>query len=414
MHSLHSPNTNIQHPRTLRNTAASLLAKFLPGAKILHKMDSEGRRVRTPVKYTESDASSSRSPPSETSPGQSSADFEQDGLDEDEDEDEDEDNTIQYATPSYARLRERKPNKSLKAMENGYTSRKRPQTTRKKSTVIKLAGRDLTPVVSRRTAIREEIANKTAATRNMFLVEKKDLWLPLLPPNNYVRKLVEKHENLSAAEVAKLPMVSPYEEIETQPRGVNAVMKPYQLSGLSFMVYLYRNGLSGILGDEMGLGKTLQTLSLIQYLKENDPKTGTGRLQRPFLVVCPLSVLSSWIAEARKWTPGLKVIRFHGPRKERNRMKKIVVGEMDMFGNLTAQAKSKLKSRRGADRKTAVSFDTDLEDEANVGVDLVVTTYECYRMENPWFKKAFIWRWAILDEGHAVCYVAFPLCRHLN
>jgi len=81
------------------------------------------------------------------------------------------------------------------------------------------------------------------------------------------------------------------------------------------MVYLHRNGLSGILGDEMGLGKTLQTLSLVQYLKENDPKAGTGRLARPFLVVCPLSVLSSWMAEAKKWTPGLKVVRFHGPMK---------------------------------------------------------------------------------------------------
>ena len=30
-------------------------------------------------------------------------------------------------------------------------------------------------------------------------------------------------------------------------------MKPYQLAGLSFLVYLHRNGLSGILGDEMGL-----------------------------------------------------------------------------------------------------------------------------------------------------------------
>lgn len=65
----------------------------------------------------------------------------------------------------------------------------------------------------------------------------------------------------------------------------------------------------------MGLGKTLQTLSLIQYLKENDPKAGTGTLQRPFLVVCPLSVLSSWMTEAAKWTPGLKVVRFHGPVK---------------------------------------------------------------------------------------------------
>jgi SWI/SNF-related matrix-associated actin-dependent regulator of chromatin subfamily A member 5 len=152
----------------------------------------------------------------------------------------------------------------------------------------------------------------------------------------------------------------------------------------------------------MGLGKTLQTLSLVQYLKENDPKSGTGRLQRPCLVVCPLSVLSSWMSEAKKWTPGLKVIRFHGPAKERTRLKSIVVGEIDMFGNLTAQAKLKRKFRLPPGAKSVISLDTDSEDEQDVGVDLVITTYECFRAEQSWFKKAFVWRYAILDEGHTV------------
>lgn len=41
--------------------------------------------------------------------------------------------------------------------------------------------------------------------------------------------------------------------------------------------------------NRMGLGKTLQTLSLLAYVKEDPvgPKD-------PSLVVCPLSVLSSW------------------------------------------------------------------------------------------------------------------------
>lgn len=152
----------------------------------------------------------------------------------------------------------------------------------------------------------------------------------------------------------------------------------------------------------MGLGKTLQTLSLVQYLKENDPKTGTGRLQRPFLVVCPLSVLSSWMAESKKWTPGLKTIRFHGPVQERQRLKKIVVGEIDMYGNLTAQAKQKMRSRKTAGGKNIISLDTDSEDEDDIGVDLVVTTYDCFKAEQSWFKTAFVWRYVVLDEGHMV------------
>lgn len=138
----------------------------------------------------------------------------------------------------------------------------------------------MTPVVSDRVAVREEIASTTAKKRNRFFVEKKDYFLPLLPAgHNYIKKLVEKHDALTDAEKARESQVVPYAEIETQPKGIKAAMKPYQLSGLSFMMYLHHNGLSGILGDEMGLGKTLQTLSLIQYLKENEPKS--GRQLRP-------------------------------------------------------------------------------------------------------------------------------------
>lgn len=180
-------------------------------------------------------------------------------------------------------------------------------------------------------------------------------------------------------------------------------MKPYQLSGLSFMMYLYKNGLSGILGDEMGLGKTLQTLSLIQYLKETELTKGRGRQQRPFLVVCPLSVLSSWMAESKRWTPNLKVIRFHGPVAERDRMKKVVVGEIDFYGNATAAARRKMSRRQkqGGTGQQPLVIESD-EDDGDTGVDLVVTTYDSFKCEQGWFRKVFVWKYVILDEGHMV------------
>lgn len=313
---------------------------------------------------------------------------------------DDDDDAIAFETPKRRTLRPPRTNRSLKAQENGLTpivSKTRP----KKGKAGGILDMSLTPIVSNRTAIRQEIASKTAAYRDRFFVEKKEFWLPLLPENNYVSKLVARYAEMSDEERANLPTITPYEEIETQPKGIKAVMKPYQLSGLSFMVYLHCNGLSGILGDEMGLGKTLQTLSLVQYLKENDPKSGSGRTQRPFLIVCPLSVLSSWMAEAKRWVPGLKTIRFHGPIHERARIKKIVVGETDIYGRLTAQAKAKLKSRKkGA--KSVIDLDSDSEDEDNVGVDIVVTTYDCFKAEQSWFKTAFVWRYIVLDEGHTV------------
>ncbi|KAM3069394.1 hypothetical protein ACMFMG_005500 [Clarireedia jacksonii] len=392
------------------HTASSLLAMFIPGVQTAHKKDNPSnspQKYRTTQAFSDSSSSSHES--SQTTPVRDSrqdlalqaAENELESKQENAVEDE---MKIEYSNVNGRSLRKRKPNTSLKAQENGWT----PERTRRPAenkvvgdVELGLSELNFTSVVSRRAEIRQEIANETTARRNRFLVDKKDFWLPLLPDSNYISKLVEKHKQLSEDE-AKLPTVQPYEELAKQPKGIKATMKPYQLSGLSFLLYLHRNGLSGILGDEMGLGKTLQTLSLIQYLKENDPKTGTGRLQRPFLIVCPLSVLSSWMAEAKKWTPGLKAIRFHGPIKERTRLKQIVVGEIDMHGNMTAQAKAKRKGRRKNTRKEAIPLDTDSEDEEDIGVDLVVTTYEAYRAEQSWLKRAFVWRYVVLDEGHTV------------
>lgn len=180
-------------------------------------------------------------------------------------------------------------------------------------------------------------------------------------------------------------------------------MKPYQLAGLSFLVYLYRNGVSGILGDEMGLGKTLQTLSLIQYLKESRKSSTWEDEIRPCLVVCPLSVLSSWMAEARRWTPDLKVLRFHGSAQERNRLKRVASGEEDMNGNQTTRAKRKKNQRLTATGKPIINLESDEEnDYEQRGVDLIVTTYEGFQAEHSWFKKAFVWRYVVLDEGHKI------------
>lgn len=179
-------------------------------------------------------------------------------------------------------------------------------------------------------------------------------------------------------------------------------MKPYQLSGLSFLVYLHRNGLSGILGDEMGLGKTLQTLSLVQYLKNTRKLSRSHGESRPCLVICPLSVLSSWISEARRWTPGLKVLRFHGPMVERNRVKRIAAGEEDMYGNKTSYARRRKNDRLSAAGKPVLALGSEIEDDDEDGIDLIITTYDSFKSEESWFKRAFVWSYVVLDEGHKI------------
>ncbi|KAF2166070.1 hypothetical protein M409DRAFT_55414 [Zasmidium cellare ATCC 36951] len=246
---------------------------------------------------------------------------------------------------------------------------KRTPTKAKKSNKILRSdmGAPAPKAETARTRVRHEIEISTRPKRHAFLYVHGDYFKPLLPGYSYIDKLRK------AAAETREPKHVPYKALDKQPPGVKAKMKPYQLEGLSFLTYMHNNGMSSILGDEMGLGKTLQTLALFQHLTETNPSIGENR---PFLVVCPLSVLSSWISETRKWTPELNVIRFHGPKLERERFKKHCL-----------ERKSRWESGRGTDKDR---------------VDMVVTTYETFVSESSWFKRSFVWRYCVLDEGHKI------------
>ncbi len=95
------------------------------------------------------------------------------------------------------------------------------------------------------------------------------------------------------------------------PAGLKAELRPYQLQGLRWLQFLRAHSLGGILADDMGLGKTLQTLAHIQCEKE------AGRLDRPTLILAPLSLMGNWRREATRFTPGLRVIVVHGQKRHR-------------------------------------------------------------------------------------------------
>ena len=79
------------------------------------------------------------------------------------------------------------------------------------------------------------------------------------------------------------------------------VMKDYQLAGLKWVTNLRKLGASGILADEMGLGKTLQTISVFCQLYESEREPG------PFLVIAPLSTISNWQQEVKRFAPAAPV-----------------------------------------------------------------------------------------------------------
>jgi superfamily II DNA or RNA helicase len=87
-----------------------------------------------------------------------------------------------------------------------------------------------------------------------------------------------------------------------QPEGLRALLRPYQLAGLTWLNLLCELRVGGILADDMGLGKTVQVLALLQHRIVNQ----ADLTPQTILVVCPKSVRAHWLAQANNLVPRLK------------------------------------------------------------------------------------------------------------
>jgi len=114
-----------------------------------------------------------------------------------------------------------------------------------------------------------------------------------------------------AALVDKIKNFAGIDNVQPPP-SFSAELRPYQLEGLAWLNFLREFGLGGILADDMGLGKTVQTLAHIALEKAEN------RLDKPFLVICPTSVLPNWLSEIDKFVPQLKVTALIGPNRAEN------------------------------------------------------------------------------------------------
>jgi len=135
------------------------------------------------------------------------------------------------------------------------------------------------------------------------------------------------------------------------PESFSGQLRPYQSRGLSWLDFLHRAGLGGILADDMGLGKTVQLLALLAH------DTDAG----PSLLVCPMSLVGNWHREAARFTPHLRVHVHHG--KERARGKRFT--------------------------------------DAVAAADLVVTTYALAARDAADLRK-ISWRRVVVDEAQAI------------
>ena len=167
------------------------------------------------------------------------------------------------------------------------------------------------------------------------------------------------------------------------PVGLGVTLRPYQREGLGWLLHLRSLGHGALLADDMGLGKTIQVLASLQadHLAQ--------KLDRPVLVVCPASMVGTWMAETRKVAPVLIPVLHHGPL--RAKAPRPVAGEVLVT--------------------TYATMSRDQEALAKVPFHLVVCD-EATALKNHGNQAAAAVR--TLDTRHRLCLSGTPVENHLG
>ncbi|HAV01159.1 MAG TPA: hypothetical protein DCW47_08245 [Lachnospiraceae bacterium] len=94
------------------------------------------------------------------------------------------------------------------------------------------------------------------------------------------------------------------------PKCFNAILRPYQNTGYTWLNYMNKTGFGACLADDMGLGKTVQILAFLQRMYQDN------REARALLIV-PASLLGNWEKEIEKFAPKLPYFILHGGGREK-------------------------------------------------------------------------------------------------
>lgn len=176
----------------------------------------------------------------------------------------------------------------------------------------------------------------------------------------------------------KLQRLSEFERIDEieMPARFNGELRPYQKAGYDWFHFLRRWNFGGCLADDMGLGKTIQTLALLQKIKEENiiqqtqptlfdtssinlfNQVDKQESTRTSLIIMPTSLIHNWLNEAKKFTPDLKILVYTGVLRDKN---------ISLFANY----------------------------------DVVLTTYGITRLDFELFKH-FFFHYIILDESQII------------
>jgi len=115
----------------------------------------------------------------------------------------------------------------------------------------------------------------------------------------------------------KLQKLANFEEIEDEapPSHFKGTLREYQKAGYNWFQFLRKYNFGGCLADDMGLGKTVQTLALLQKVKEESQAKNTPVTN---LIIMPTSLIYNWLNEAAKFAPHLHILVHTGSLRNKD------------------------------------------------------------------------------------------------
>ena len=115
----------------------------------------------------------------------------------------------------------------------------------------------------------------------------------------------------------KLEKLNDFENISDvkMPLNFKGDLRSYQKAGYNWFSFLREYSFGGCLADDMGLGKTIQTLAMLQKLKEEDELNARHSTS---LIIMPTSLIYNWLNEAKKFTPQLKIHSHTGSSRDKD------------------------------------------------------------------------------------------------
>ena len=150
-------------------------------------------------------------------------------------------------------------------------------------------------------------------------------------------------------------------------KNLEKILRDYQKRWVYWLHFLRKYYFWGILADDMWLWKTLQTIAFMDSVKNR---------KKPFLVVCPKTLIFNWENEIKKFSPNLKFLSIYWSVKERENIfenkilfkkfwKKIEKFEPEKFKyDVIITSYSTLKQDIKKYFESEISFDTVFIDEA--------------------------------------------------